>query len=85
MKRFNRKNSINSSTAVKTSTGGSRVVQVSFDVELPDGVDAQQFIDDVGDMVGSATVNEYHIAGSDITEDLTSMYEKNYPELLVYR
>ena len=54
----------------------SRVVQVSFDVELAPGATSDEFIE---------AVDKFNIVGEDYAGDLTEVYERDYSDLLKYR
>ena len=69
---------------INSSGGRSRVIAIQVDVELPAGVDAQVVIDDIYN-AADGTVQNYHIASCDVAGDVTTQYEDNYPDLLVYR
>lgn len=63
----------------------SRVVAIQLDVEIPEGVSVDDVIDFIQDAAGNSNVQEFHIAGSGFVDDLTEVYESQYPDLLVYR
>lgn len=58
----------------------SRVVAIQFDVEMPKDVDAQTFIDSVNAWISGQP--KFNVVGSDVMDDLTDVYKKEYPELL---
>lgn len=66
-----------------SSNSGHRVVQISLDIEVPAGVDPQSFIDELETRY--ATSDKYNIAGGDVVEDLTDIYERDYSNLLVFQ
>lgn len=70
---------------IEELVGKSRVLAIQFDVEVPDGVYAEEVISFFNDALADSIVQGFHIAGADFVEDLTDVYEKQYPDLLVYR
>jgi hypothetical protein len=68
---------------IASTTGGSRVVQVSLDVEIKDGRSADAFLERIEDEFVKDP--NYRILGSTAETDLTAIYEKSYPELLELR
>lgn len=63
--------------------GLSRVVQISIDVEIPEGVDSQEVINI---LQGCSTADSnFNILGIDVIDDMTEVYENQYPDLLQYR
>ena len=63
--------------------GLSRVVQISIDVEIPEGVDSQEIIHI---LQGCSTADSnFNILGIDVIDDMTEVYENQYPDLLQYR
>ncbi len=63
----------------------SRVVQVSFDVELAPGATSDEFIEAVDKAINSNAASKFNIVGEDYVEDLTDVYERDYSDLLKYR
>lgn len=69
---------------VASTSEKSRVVQFSFDVELAPGVDSNEFIESV-DKAMTENSDKFNIVGEDYVDDLTSVYERSYSELLKFR
>lgn len=63
----------------------SRVVQVSFDVELAPGVSSDEFIEAVDNATNANASDKFNIVGSEYVADLTSVYDRDYSNLLKYR
>lgn len=80
-----RRNFVKRPVKANTNTRSSRVVAIQLDVEIPEGVSSEDVIQAIEDMAGNSTVQDFHIAGADFVGDLTDIYERDYPDLLVYR
>ena len=63
----------------------SRVVQVSFDVELAPGVSYDEFIEAVDKATNANASDKFNIVGEEYVADLTEVYERDYSNLLKYR
>lgn len=57
----------------------SKIVSLQVDVELAAGADIQPLIDAIYSTCNK--IRNTEIVGADVIEDLTSTYEKYYPEL----
>ena len=87
-RKFTTKPTMTQSSVKATTDAGekeSRVVAIQLDVEIPTGVSSDDVISFFEDASSNSTVQEFHIAGSDVVADLTDEYERQYPDLLVYR
>ena len=69
------------------SESSSKVVAIQLDVELPEGVSADDVVSFIEDAVYDSTVQDFHIANIDICGDVTAEYENDpdLSDLLVYR
>lgn len=72
-------------TASRRGKSNSRVVAVQFDVEMPEGQSAEKFIEAVNNFISRQYKNDFNIVGQDTVEDLTSVYQKSYPDLLKFQ
>lgn len=57
-----------------------RVVQVSMDIKIDDNADVDEILEYIEKCSSGAV--DFTIVGSCFSDDLTDVYEKNYPELL---
>ena len=67
------------------SESSSKVVAIQL--ELPEGVSADDVVSFIEDAVYDSTVQDFHIANIDICGDVTAEYENDpdLSDLLVYR
>ena len=72
-------------TASRKGRGKSRVVAIQFDVEMPEGQSAEKFIEAVDNFISRQYKNDFNILGPASIEDLTSIYQKSYPDLLEFQ
>ncbi len=64
------------------SDSTSRVVQISIDVEIPEDTDSQDVINIIQQYVPQG---DFNIVGAEVVDDLTDVYEDQYPDLLKFR
>lgn len=68
-----------------TESESSRVVAIQLDIELPGDVDSSEVVEALKRCAANITDVDFNLINADYVDDLTSVYEEQYPESFMFR